>query len=120
MKKATLIGLFLVMFVVMTYQIIKTSLQSNLFTLMETWGEPGVDPYPWFSATLWDFYANFLLIACFVAWKENSWLRATLWIIFLGAMGSPGTALYVLVQLIKLKPNEGLKELFTTRKHAKS
>ncbi len=113
MKKATLIGFFLVVAVVMTYQIVSTSNQSNLFNLMKHWGEEGIDPYPWFRATLWDFYANFLFIALFVIWKENSFWRSSLWIIFLAAMGSPGTAIYFLLKTLSLKPGEGIKELFT-------
>ncbi len=116
MKKVTLIGFFLLVLVVMTYQIVQTSLQSNLFELIKTWGQPGVDPYPWFRATLWDFYANFLFIALFVCWKENSWWRSSLWIVFLAAWGSPGTALYFLIKMLSLKQGEGINELFTQRR----
>lgn len=97
----------------MTHQIVHTSLHSSLFTLMDHWGEPGIDPYPWFSATLWDFYANFIFIAIFVIYKENNWLKSILWIIFLAAAGSPGTAIYFIVKLAGLKKNDGLKELFS-------
>ncbi len=116
MKKATLIGIFIALFLVLTYQIIQTSLTSNLFTLMDKWGQDGIDPYPWFSATLWDFYGNFILIACFVIYKENSILKSALWIIFLAALGSPGTAIYVLSKLFGLKSSDGLNELFAPSK----
>ncbi|MES2628337.1 MAG: DUF1475 family protein [Bacteroidota bacterium] len=116
MKKVTLIGFFLLVLVVMTYQIITTSNESSLFTLMNHWGEEGIDPYPWFKATLWDFYANFLFIALFVIWKENSWWRSSLWIIFLAAMGSPGTALYALIKIIVLPSGAPLSHLVTQRR----
>ncbi len=112
MKKAALIVFFLIMLVVMSYQIVSTSLKSNLFDLMANWGTEGIDPYPWFRATLWDFYANFVVIALLVWHKESNKFVAILWIPFLAAMGSPGTALYLLIQAFKLKKGEGLKELF--------
>ncbi len=113
MKKVALIGFFAVLLAVMSYQIISTSNKSNLFTLMANWGKPGIDPYPWFRATLWDFYANFLIIAFWVWYKETNKLVAGLWIVFLAAMGSPATALYVLFKLFGLKKEEGLAALIT-------
>ena len=118
MKKVALIVFFLIMLVVMSYKIVSTSNQSNLFDLMANWGTQGIDPYPWFNATLWDFYANFIFIALFVWHKENNKLLAVLWIPFLGAMGSPGTALYLLIKAFKLKEGEGLNELFSKNKQA--
>ena len=112
MKKNILILFFAIMLVVMSYKIVSTSLQSNLFDLMANWGKEGINPYLWFNATLWDFYANFVVIALLVWHKENNKLLALLWIPFLAAMGSPGTALYLLIKSIGLKKNEGLKELF--------
>lgn len=118
MKKVALIGFFLLILVVMTYQIIATSNESNLFNLIKHWGEPGIDPYPWFKATLWDFYANYIFIALFVIWKENSIVRSSAWIIFLAAAGSPGTALYFLIKMLMLKPGEGFAELMTERRNS--
>ncbi|HEX4887650.1 MAG TPA: DUF1475 family protein [Luteibaculaceae bacterium] len=113
MKKYPLVILAALLTGVMSYQIVATSTASNLFELMAKWGDPSIDPYPWFEATLWDFYGNFVLIALFVWHKENRWYAKLLWIVFLAALGSPGTGLYLLIQALKLKPEQGLKELFT-------
>lgn len=106
-----LIGFFTVVLVVMTYKIVATSLQSSLFYLMANWQKPGVNPYPWFNAILWDFYANFLIVAFWVWYKESQKITAIFWIICLALLGSPATALYIIIKLLKLNKDEGLKEL---------
>ena len=97
-----------VVFVWMCYTVISTSLQSNLFT---EWNYLG--SIPWMTATLWDFYANVAAIFVWVCCKEKSVLMMIIWLILLVALGSIATCAYVLIQLFKLKPNEGLKEFFS-------
>ncbi len=98
----------------MIYVVISTSYQSNLFELMKTWDSANVMA-PWFSATLWDFYANVLFIAVWVVYKENSIVRSAVWILLLAGLGSIATAAYVLLQLFRLKPGEGLEAVFVRR-----
>lgn len=92
----------------MCYEVISTSLESNLF---EQWDFLG--GIPWMRATLCDFYANVLLIFVWVCYKEKHLALKLLWLVLLCALGSIATCLYVLIQLFRLKPGEGLKEFFT-------
>jgi hypothetical protein len=99
---------FSLLFIWMCYQVINTSIHSNLF---EQWNILG--GIPWMRATLWDFYANVAAIFLWVCCKEKSVVMMIVWLILLVALGSIATCAYVLIQLFKLKPNEGLKEFFS-------
>ncbi|MDP9047388.1 MAG: DUF1475 domain-containing protein [Bacteroidota bacterium] len=98
---------FSALFIWMCYMVISTSLSSNLF---HEWNFLG--SIPWMRATLWDFYANVAVIFLWVAYKEKSILIKIIWLILLVALGSIASCAYVLIQLFRLKPAEGLKELF--------
>lgn len=98
----------------MIYVVVSTSYQSNLFELMKTWDSSNVMA-PWFSATLWDFYANVLFIFVWIVYKEQSVVRSLIWFILLTCLGSIATAAYVLIQLFRLKQGEGLEALFGRR-----
>lgn len=91
----------------MSYEVISTSLESNLFREWDFLG--GI---PWMRATLCDFYANVLLIFVWVCYKEKYLALKVLWLILLCLLGSIATCVYILIQLFKLKPGEGLRELF--------
>jgi len=99
---------FSCLFVWMCYQVITTSISSNLF---KEWNFLGT--IPWMRATLWDFYANVTAIFLWICYKEKSILHSIIWLILLVALGSIATCAYVLIQLFKLKPGEGLKEFFS-------
>ena len=105
---AALTILFSVLFVWMCYEVISTCLQSNLFREWDFLG--GI---PWMRATLWDFYANVLVIFVWVCYKEKNWLLKILWLLLLVCLGSIASCAFVLIQLFRLKPGEGLKELFS-------
>lgn len=92
----------------MCYEVISTSLESNLF---EQWDFLG--SIPWMRATLWDFYANVLVIFIWVCYKERSVTLKILWLILLVCLGSIASCTYVLIQLFKLNKEEGLKEFFS-------
>src|ERR1700761_2134769 len=100
--------LFSVLLVWMCYTVINTSLQSNLFKEWDFLG--GI---PWMRATLWDFYANVLVIFVWVCYKEKNWALKILWLLLLVCLGSIASCAFVLIQLFRLKPGEGLKELFS-------
>lgn len=99
--------LFSLLLVWMSYTVISTSLQSNLFKQWDFLGS-----IPWMRATLWDFYANVTVIFLWVCYKENSIALRLLWLILLVALGSIASCAYVLIQLFRLKPGQGLKEFF--------
>ncbi|SDE20326.1 Protein of unknown function [Mucilaginibacter pineti] len=99
--------LFSIVFVWMCYVVITTCLKSNLFTEWDYLGS-----IPWMRATLWDFYANVLVIFVWVCYKEKTIIGKAIWLILLVTLGSIASCGYVLIQLFRLKPGEGLKELF--------
>ena len=107
----TLKIVFSVLLVWMCYTVISTSLQSNLFKEWDFLG--GI---PWMRATLWDFYANVLVIFVWVCYKEKNWLLKILWLLLLVCLGSIASCAFVLIQLFRLKPGEGLKEFFRQTK----
>ena len=90
------------------YIVISTSLQSSLFQQWDFLGS-----IPWMRATLWDFYANVLVIFVWVCYKEKTLALKIVWLILLVALGSIASCAFVLIQLFRLKPGEGVKELFS-------
>jgi hypothetical protein len=100
--------IFSILLVWMCYVVISASLQSNLF---KEWDFLGA--IPWMRATLWDFYANVFVIYIWVCYKEKGLARKIVWLILLVTLGSIASCTYVLIQLFRLKPGEGLKELFS-------
>lgn len=100
--------LFSAVFVFMCYKVITTSLESSLF---KEWDF--LAAIPWMRATLWDFYANVLVIYVWLCYKEKSLFLKILWLVLLVCLGSIGSCAYMLIQLFKLNKNDTLKELFT-------
>jgi len=100
--------LFSILFVWMCYMVITTSIASNLFSNWDYLG--GIH---WMRATLWDFYTNVTVIFVWLCYKENKLYLKIIWLILLVTLGSIASCAYVLIQLFKLKPGEGLKELFS-------
>lgn len=82
-------------------------MSSNLF---KQWHFLGA--IPWMRATLWDFYANVMVIFIWVCYKEKNIALKVIWLVLLVALGSIASCAFVLIQLFRLKPNEGLKEFF--------
>ena len=105
---AALKVIFSVLLVWMCYVVISTSLQSNLFAQWNFLG--GI---PWMRATLWDFYANVAVIFVWVCFKEKSIGLKILWLLLLVCLGSIASCAYVLIQLFRLQPGEGLREFFS-------
>ena len=91
----------------MVYVVISTSLESGLFEQWEF-----LASIPWMRATLWDFYANILLIYLFVLYKERSLLIKLMWAILFFCLGSIASIAYVFVALSKVKSHQELKILF--------
>src|ERR1700761_6810288 len=100
--------IFSLLFVWMCYTVISTSLQSNLFKEWDFLGS-----IPWMRATLWDFYTNVTVIFLWVAYKEKYIVLKIVWLVLLVTLGSIASCAYILIQLFKLKPGEGVKELIT-------
>lgn len=88
------------------YKVINTIMVSNLF---EEWDYLG--SIPWMRATIIDFYANIFIITLWMYFKEKTISLKITWTILFVCLGSIATLLYVLIQLFKLKPGEGVREL---------
>ena len=99
--------LFSVVLAFMSYEVISTSLESNLFDEWHFLGN-----IPWMRATLWDFYANVLVIFLWVCYKEKNSALKIMWLILLVCLGSIASCIYVLIQLFKLKKDDDLQKLF--------
>ncbi|KAK4428394.1 hypothetical protein Salat_1139000 [Sesamum alatum] len=61
---------------------------------------------PWMAATLVDFYINILAIGAWIIYKESNWIRSVIWIILLVCLGSITTCGYIVLQFLKLSPQE--------------
>ena len=91
------------MSIYMAYLVVSTSLKSNLF-------EVRIDE-PWFTTTLIDFYLNIIILSAWVIYKEASTVSRFLWIAAFVCTGAIATHLYVLVQLLKLRPGDSLNKV---------
>ena len=91
----------------MVYVVVSTSLTSNL---LKEWDS--LAAIPWMRATLWDFYANVLVIFMWVVYKESKIWIMVVWATLFFCLGSIGTVAYVLIQLFRIKKNEPLSVIF--------
>ncbi|XP_057794644.1 uncharacterized protein LOC131010953 isoform X2 [Salvia miltiorrhiza] len=63
---------------------------------------------PWMAATLVDFYINILVIGVWIIYKESNWILSVIWIVLLICFGSITTCAYIVMQFLKLTPQESL------------
>lgn len=98
--------LFSMVFAWMVYVVVSTSLESNLF---EEWSN--LAQIPWLTATLWDFYANTLIIALWAIYKERSNLSRGLWVFLFIILGSIATSAYILMHLFRLSRTDSIDRL---------
>ncbi|KAB2843050.1 DUF1475 domain-containing protein [bacterium] len=73
---------------------------------------------PWGRATLFDAYFAFLTFYVWVFYKERCWAYRLLWFVLVMGFGNIGMSLYMLIQLFRLRPGEGVEELLLKRKPA--
>ena len=99
----TLFGLIFVWMVVMT---VRTSFQMSLVDSFPLFGSN-----PWAVATLWDAYFGFLTFYVWVAWRERGWGARVLWFVLIMSLGNIAMSGYMLIQLVRLKPDEPLESL---------
>ncbi|KAL8058346.1 hypothetical protein ABFX02_03G012000 [Erythranthe guttata] len=65
---------------------------------------------PWMAATLIDFYIIILAIAAWIVYKESNWIRSLIWIVLLICFGSITACGYIVMQFLKLSPQESLQD----------
>ena len=102
--------LFSILCLYMIYVTVTTSLESNL---LKEWSN--LAQIPWMAATLKDFYINVTVIFAWVAYKERSVGSKILWLVLLVGLGSIATTAYVLLQLFRLQPGEGIERVLLRR-----
>ncbi len=98
-----LFGAIFVWMIVMTVQ---TSMKVSLWSSLHSFAGN-----PWAVATLWDAYFGFTTFWVWVAYKESSWLARIVWLIVIFALGNIAMSFYMLLQLFRLKPEEGMEKL---------
>lgn len=72
-------------------------------------------PHLWFKTTLLDAYLGFLIFYLWVFYKERRTTLRILWFILIMGLGNMAAAVYVLLQLYRMKPGESIEALLTRR-----
>lgn len=104
--KAILTGICLAVLALMLFVTVTASLHEDVVTAGRLlW------PDPWFRATLADTYCGFLFFWLWVAWRERSLGRGILWFVLIMALGNFAMAGYLLLQLRRWQPSEGIGRL---------
>ncbi len=82
------------------------------------WGglTSGPDRY-WTIATLMDAYFGFLTFYVWVFFKEVRALPRIAWFIAIMLLGNMAMSAYVLVQLLRLRPDQQASAILSTRNH---
>jgi len=83
---------------------------------VQQWGglTAGPDRY-WTWATLMDAYCGFLTFYVWVLFKESRWLPRLGWFVAIMLLGNMAMATYVLVQLMRLRPNQPAADILIAR-----
>ncbi len=102
--------LFAAIFAWMVFVTVKTSLEESLFAAL-----PAYSKNPWAMATLYDAYCGFITFFVWVAYKETTWLSRALWFVLIMALGNIAMAVYVLIELFRLQPEDGVDCLLRRR-----
>jgi len=106
-------GIFAILTAIMTVTVVYTCLtdgspfRSELLT-------------PWMKATLIDFYTNVFILLSWMWYKETSIIARILWTLFFCGLGSIGSCVYVLVQLMKLSSGQHLHRVLLRQSHNRS
>lgn len=94
-----------------------------VYTCWASWQQPitrwqgltaGPDRY-WTIATLLDAYFGFLTFYVWVCFKEQRWRPRIGWFIAIMLLGNMAMSAYVLLQLMRLRPDQNSAELLSAR-----
>jgi hypothetical protein len=94
-----------------------------VYTSWASWQQPvthwqgltvGQDRY-WTIATLLDAYFGFLTFYVWVLFKEARWLPRVAWFIAIMLLGNMAMSAYVLLQLLRLRPDQAVSQILSTR-----
>jgi len=102
--------LFAAIFVWMVFITIRTSMQESLIAALPAYGKS-----PWAMATLYDAYCGFITFFVWVAYKETAWLPRVAWFVLIMCLGNIAMSAYVLIELFRLRPEDGVECLLKRR-----
>lgn len=108
MKKQSLIILFSIVLIAMLAVTTWASTFENVFAAIDR-----LIKEPWVVATLFDAYFGFLTFFVWVYFKESSVLKKWLWFIMIMAFGNIAMAIYVLLEVRRLKDNFTAQKFLT-------
>jgi hypothetical protein len=82
------------------------------------WGglTSGPDRY-WTIATLMDAYFGFLTFYVWVFFKESRYLPRIAWFVAIMFLGNMAMSAYVLLQLVRLRPDQEVSTILSARNH---
>ena len=83
-------------------------------SILQWGGLNGSDRY-WTIATLMDAYFGFLTFYVWVLFKEPRWLARAGWFVAIMLLGNMAMSAYVLIQLARLRPDQGASSILTAR-----
>lgn len=104
--KTVLTILFAGILLWMTILTIRTSLAVSLWSAWDSYAAN-----PWAVATLYDAYFGFITFWLWVAYKERTLWSRVLWLVLILGLGNIAMSLYVLIQLLRLKPGQSPEAL---------
>ena len=108
--KTLLKAIFIVIFVTM---VVCTSWASLQQPVMHWHGlSAGPDRF-WTIATLLDAYFGFLTFYVWVCFKERRWLPRVGWFVAIMALGNMAMSAYVLLQLLRLRPEQHASDILS-------
>ena len=72
--------------------------------------------HPWALPTLIDAYGGFLLFYLFIFFKEPRTVTRLMWFILMMVLGNMASAVYLLIQTFRLRPDEPVANIMTVRR----
>jgi hypothetical protein len=103
--RALLLGVFGLILAAMLGVTVWASLERNV------WDAGYLFNDRWFVATFVDAYCGFLTFYVWVAYRERTAIGRVLWFIAIMGLGNIAMAVYVIIQLVRLRPGASVKEL---------
>jgi hypothetical protein len=108
--RVPLVIVFAGIFLMMIYVTVRASLAISIWDVWDSYAAN-----PWAVATLYDAYSGFLIFWLWVAWRERSWAARALWFVLVMALGNIATSLYLLIQLMRLHPDQPASAILQRR-----
>ncbi|XP_010534122.1 PREDICTED: uncharacterized protein LOC104809748 isoform X2 [Tarenaya hassleriana] len=75
--------------------------------------------YPWMVALLVSFYIDVVALSVWLVYKESCWITGTLWLLVSICLGSAGTSVYIVVQLLRLSSQDQLYLVLLSNRNRK-